>query len=443
MRIPFSIYESRVTEAETFRKLGKVTDISGQRIIGYLPTATVGSVCAIYSKNGEKISEAEVIGLKDGKVIMMAYGNTQGIGVGYSIELFGKSDFTFVGEELIGRIIDGRGRPIDGKGELRCKEKVSLLPATLNPLEREKIKDIFDTGVKTINAFTSIGKGQRVGIMAGSGVGKSVLMGMMARYAEADINVIALIGERGREVKEFIEDTLGEEGLKKSIIVCVTNDQSALLRMRGAHLATTIAEYFSSRGDDVLFIMDSVTRFAMAHREVSLQAGEPPAAKGYTSGLYPALSKLLERAGCFESGGSITGVYTVLVEGDDMDEPVADTVRSIVDGHIVLNRRIAHQGIYPAVDILQSLSRLMEKVASPEHKAAAKAVRSKLSLYRDSEDLINVGAYKKGTNPEIDSAILVYQEMVKFMTQDISESIPINSCIAQLQAIAIKHTGTR
>ncbi|MCC6137125.1 MAG: FliI/YscN family ATPase [Bdellovibrionaceae bacterium] len=439
----FTPYESRVNESETFRKLGKVTDIAGNLITGYLPDASVGSVCVITASDGQRVCEAEVIGLRDGKVLMMPYGNVQGIGAGNAVELLGKSDFAFVGQELIGRVIDGRGRPIDNKGEIRCKNRVSLMPNVINPLDREKITDAFDIGVKAVNGFTTLARGQRVGLMAGSGVGKSVLMGMMARYAEADINVIALIGERGREVKEFIEDTLGEEGLKKSVIVCVTSDQSPLLRMRGAQLATTIAEYFSGRGSQVLFIMDSVTRFAMAHREVSLQAGEPPASKGYTSGLYPALSKLLERAGNFDSGGSITGIYTVLVEGGDMDEPVADTVRSIVDGHIVLSRRIANQGIYPAVDILQSLSRLMDKVISPAHKAAAKAVRSKLSLYRESEDLINVGAYKKGSNPEIDASIAVYQELIRFMNQELSESIDLNSCVAQLETIAIKNGGMR
>jgi flagellum-specific ATP synthase len=439
MQFKFTPYESRVDDAELLRKLGKVTDVSGQLIIGYLPDAYVGSLCSVNNSQNTKLCDAEVIGLRDGKVLLMPYGSVQGIGTGCSIELIGKTDFAFIGPELMGRVIDGRGRPIDGKGEVRGKNRVSLTPNITSPLEREKLTEPFDIGVKSVNGFTTIARGQRVGIMAGSGVGKSVLMGMMARSAEADVNVIALIGERGREVKEFIEDTLGPEGLKKSIIVAVTNDQSPLLRMRGAHLASTIAEYFSQRGSQVLLIMDSVTRFAMAHREVSLQAGDPPTSRGYTSGLYPALSKLLERAGRFYSGGSITGIYTVLVEGDDMDEPVADTVRSIVDGHIVLSRKIAHQGIYPAVDILQSLSRMMDKIVSPEHKAAARMLRTKLSLYKESEDLINVGAYKKGSNPEIDSSIAVYHELVRFMNQDLNEGVSLDYCIAQLESIAIKN----
>lgn len=443
MLINFSPYEAQINDVELLRRLGRVTDVTGQLITGYLHNAYVGSLCSILTSDHTKICDAEVIGLRNGRVLLMPYGPVHGVGSDCSIELIGKADHAFAGRELIGRVIDGRGRPIDGKGELRAKNRISLYPVAISPLDREKLTEPFDMGVKTVNGFTTIARGQRVGIMAGSGVGKSVLMGMMARSAEADINVIAMIGERGREVKEFVEDTLGAEGLKKSIIVAVTNDQSPLLRMRGAHLATAIAEYFSAQGLQVLLIMDSVTRFAMAHREVSLQAGDAPASRGYTAGLYPALSKLLERAGKFPSGGSITGIYTVLVEGDDMDEPVADTVRSIVDGHIVLNRKIAHQGIYPAIDVLQSLSRLMDKIVDPEHKIAARILRNKLSLYRESEDLINVGAYKKGSNGEIDSAIAAYQELVRFLTQDLNEKVSFNASIAQLMSIAIKHGGMK
>jgi flagellum-specific ATP synthase len=432
--------KKKIQEADLFIKKGRVTDVSGHLIQGMLPEAQIGSLCQIHT-NFDEPCLAEVVGLKSGKVLLIPYTKMTGISVGDQIELRRQSDECLVGPEMIGRIIDGMGHPIDQFGELRCRNKRALWKSATNPLERKPIHQTLDLGVRAVNSFITIGRGQRVSIMAGSGVGKSVLMGMMARSTEADVNVIAMIGERGREVKEFIQEILGAEGLKKSIVVAVTSDQSPLLRMRGAQLATTIAEYFSEQGKQVLLIMDSLTRFAMAQREVSLLSGEPPAMKGYTASLYPTLSKLLERAGSFESGGSITGIYTVLVEGDDMDEPVADTVRSIVDGHIVLSRKLAQQGHFPSIDILQSLSRVMDKVVSPEHLSAARRLRRKLAVYRDAEDLINVGAYKKGVNAEIDEAVACQIELNRFLRQDLIHKSNFSETVSEMLSIAMRYSG--
>ena len=430
-----------VKNADLFKKKGRVTDLSPQLIQGHLPDAQVGSLCQIQGGPENAHCLAEVVGLKNSKVLMVPYTQISGVRVGSEIELRRQGDICFVGPELLGRVIDGLGQPIDEMGDLHCREMRSLWRTSTNPLQRKPIDTPLDLGVRAVNAFTTVGRGQRVSIMAGSGVGKSVLMGMMARSTEADVNVIAMIGERGREIKEFIQEILGKEGLKKSIIVAVTSDQSPLLRMRGAQLATTIAEHFSEQGKQVLLIMDSLTRFAMAQREISLLSGEPPAMKGYTASLYPTLSRLLERAGHFESGGSITGIYTVLVEGDDMDEPVADTVRSIVDGHIVLSRKLAQQGQYPSIDILQSLSRVMDKVVSPEHLMAARKLRRKLAIYRDAEDLINVGAYKKGVSQEIDEAVGCFADLNRFLRQDLTNRTPMEQVVAELLSISMRYAG--
>lgn len=443
MEINLKQYHSKVDQADLLRKAGHVTDIIGQMIIGSLPDAGLGAVCKIFSQDGAESCLGEVIGIRDGKVLMLPYSKIDNIGFGSVIEWVGRSIGNKVGPEMLGRVINGMGEPIDGLGDLDCNDYVGLHKSAINPMDRKPISTPLDIGVKSINGFMTIGRGQRVGIMAGSGVGKSVLMGMMARSTQADVNVIAMIGERGREVKDFLEDVLGAEGLKKTIVVAVTNDQSPLVRMRGAHLATAISEYFSSQGKQVLLIMDSLTRFAMAQREIALQSGEPPAAKGYTPSLYPALSKLLERAGNFESGGSITGIYTVLVEGDDMDDPVTDTVRSIVDGHIVLSRRIAQQGLYPAVDILQSISRLMDRIADPMHAQAARNLRRKLSIYRESEDLINVGAYKKGTSQEIDEAIACYTDLNRYFRQALTDKIVFSDSINELISISMRYSGEK
>lgn len=430
-----------IREADLYKKKGRVTDVAPQLIQGHLPDAQVGSLCQISSGSHGDPCLAEVVGLKNGKVLLIPYTKINGVSIGNQIELRRQSDDCLVGAELIGRVIDGMGQPMDQLGDLKCRYHRPLWKPSTNPLARKPIDQPLDLGVRAVNAFATIGRGQRVSIMSGSGVGKSVLMGMMARSTEADVNVIAMIGERGREVKEFIQDILGEEGLKKSIVVAVTSDQSPLLRMRGAQLATTIAEYFSEQGQQVLLIMDSLTRFAMAQREISLLSGEPPAMKGYTASLYPTLSKLLERAGNFESGGSITGIYTVLVEGDDMDDPVADTVRSIVDGHIVLTRKLAQQGHFPSIDILQSLSRVMDKVVGPDHLAAARNLKRKLAIYRDAEDLINVGAYKKGVSYEIDDAVACYSELNRFLKQELHQISHFSETVSELLSISMRHPG--
>lgn len=443
MKINFEPYIQKISHQDYLKKTGYVTDVVGNMVIGCLPEAHIGSVCKITSPQRDTSVLAEVVGIQKGKILLVPYLSMEGVGFDSTIELVNSSSECRIGNSLLGRVINGLGEPIDDLGPLVATEKVSLYKGAINPLDRRQITSPLDLGVRTINGFLTVGRGQRVAIMAGSGVGKSVLMGMLARSTEADVNVIALIGERGREVKDFIHDVLGEEGMKKSIVIAVTNDQSALLRLRGAYLATAISEYFSMQGQQVLLIMDSLTRFAMAQREIGLQAGEPPTVRGYTPSLYPSLSRLLERAGSFENGGSITGLYTVLVEGDDMDEPVADTVRSIVDGHIVLSRKIAQQGMYPAIDILQSISRVMDRVSEPDHMIAARLLRRKLALYKESEDLINIGAYKKGVNSEIDEAILCYQDLNRYCRQSLDNTATFSDSINELIAISMRYGNGR
>jgi flagellum-specific ATP synthase len=329
------------------------------------------------------------------------------------------------------------GRPLDSQGDLENFKEIPLYNEVRNPLARRPIREPLDLGVRSINGALTVGQGQRLAIMAGSGVGKSVLLGMMARYTNADVNVIALVGERGREVREFIEHDLGPEGMKKSVVVCVTSDQSPLLRMRGAFVATAIAEFFAAQGKNVLLMMDSVTRFAMAQREIGLSTGEPPSSKGYTPSVFSILPKLLERAGSFEGEGSITGFYTTLVEGDDMNDPIGDAVRSIVDGHIVLSRTLAHKGHYPAIDILQSASRVMRNVASPEHVKMAQKMREILATYREAEDLINIGAYKPGSNPRIDKAVKFIDGVNAFLKQQVEDPTDFNQCLRQMQGLLV------
>ena len=430
-------YETLVDNTHLTRDSGKVTEVTGMIIKGYLPGASIGSVCEIKPIASDTGFLAEVVGFKDKSVLMMPLGEARGVGLGAKIVLSKQSATIRVGPDMLGRVVDGLGKPIDEKPEIEGIHETSLYNDVRNPLHRKPIREPLDLGIRSINGLLTIGAGQRVGIMSGSGVGKSVLLGMMARNTKADVNVIALIGERGRELREFIENDLGPEGMKRSVVVVVTSDQSPLLRMRGAFVATAIAEYFSSTGKNVLLMMDSVTRFAMAQREIGLSTGEPPASKGYTPSVFSTLPKLLERAGSFENEGSITGLYTVLVEGDDMDDPIGDSVRSIVDGHIVLSRKLAQKGQFPAVDVLQSSSRVARMVTTPEHVKLVQKFRESLATYREAEDLINIGAYKQGSNPRIDKAVKLIDGLTEYLKQSVTEATDFNRCIRELQGLLI------
>lgn len=418
-------YKKVLEQNSLSKDVGKITRVVGSLLEGYLPGAAVGSQCYIQAANKKSIL-AEVVGFKDQKALMMPFYDIQGVGLGSKIILDKQVSTIKVGKNILGRILNGLGQEIDGQGSLEATDEIDIYRKSVNPLNRRPISEPLDLGIRAINSLITVGKGQRIGIMAGSGVGKSVLLGQMAKNTKADVNVIALIGERGREVREFIESDLGPEGLARSVIVCATSDESPLMRMRGAFVATAIAEYFSDMGLNVLFMMDSVTRFAMAQREIGLNVGEPATTKGYTPSVFALLPKLLERMGSFESGSSITGLYTVLVEGDDMDDPIADSVRSIVDGHIVLTRKLAHRGHFPAIDVLQSASRVMRKVISPDHAEFASHFKELLATYAEAEDLINIGAYKSGASPKIDRAVRLHDKMEQFLKQKVDEQASFN-----------------
>ena len=394
-----------VDECKPIKLTGKVTQIVGLVIESQGPPVSVGELCYVHSKTeGVPPVPAEVVGFREGAVMLMPVGEMQGIGPGCEVSAAQKMLQVKVGDELLGRVLDGLGNPMDDKGPILSKEEYPLQAPPPPPLTRPRIHESLYVGVRAIDGLITMGDGQRIGIMAGSGVGKSTLLSMIARNTEADISVIALVGERGREVRDFIERDLGEEGLKRAVVVVATSDQPALVRIKGAMTATAIAEYFRDKGHKVILMMDSVTRFAMAQREVGLTIGEPPATRGYTPSVFALLPRLLERAGTSDKG-SITGIYTVLVDGDDMNEPIADAVRSILDGHIVLSRAIAAQNHFPAIDILASVSRVMNEVVSPEHLSASQEMRSLMAVYKDAEDLIHIGAYVKGSSAKIDTAI--------------------------------------
>ncbi len=396
--------------------IGRVSKVVGLTIEADGPQASIGDLCSIHVSRGGPL-KAEVVGFKDEKVLLMPLGEMTGIGPGCTVTANGDTLKVAVGPELIGRVLDGLGRPIDDKGPLNTKIYYRTDNKPPNPLTRTRISDPLPLGVRAIDGLLTIGKGQRAGIFAGSGVGKSTLLGMIARNTKADINVIALIGERGREVREFLERDLTDEGLARSIVVVATSDQPALIRLKGAMVATAIAEYFRDRGKDVLLLMDSLTRYAMAQREVGLSIGEPPVSRGYTPSVFSVFPKLLERAGTDEKG-SITGLYTVLVDGDDLTEPVTDTARGILDGHIVLSRALANKNHYPSIDVLASVSRVMGDIIDEDHKKCASEIKKTMAVYRDAEDLINIGAYVKGSNEKIDYAIENNDGITAFLQQE-------------------------
>ncbi len=415
-------------------KLGRVSQVVGLTIESVGPDVSVGHVCKLRATKHSEDIFAEVVGFKQNRILLMPLGNMSGIGPGSVVEAVDKPITVKISDELLGRVLDGLGRPMDGKPFIHGGDEHPVTNTPPDPLERNRIHDPLVLGVKAIDGLLTIGKGQRIGIFAGSGVGKSTLMGMIARNTQADINIIALIGERGREVKEFIEKDLGEEGLKRSVLVIATSDRPALVRLKAAEVATSIAEYFRAQGRDVLLLMDSLTRYAMAQREVGLAIGEPPVSRGYTPSVFALLPKLLERAGN-SAVGSITGMYTVLVDGDDLTEPVTDTARGILDGHIVLSRKIANKNHYPAIDVLASVSRVMSDVTTKEHRQTANMIKKAMAVYADAEDLINVGAYVKGSNADIDQAVSKHNAINDFLTQPVDSNFSFEETMKIMEDI--------
>lgn len=428
----FLDYFERLQQIKPIRYYGKVKKLIGLTIETQGPEVHIGDLCMI--EGLQSAIPAEVVGFREGSVVLMPLGHMEGIGPGCRVWATNETLRVGVSEDLVGRVLDGMGRPIDNKGSIHPKCFYPVQKPAPHPMERMRIQEPLSLGVKVIDGLLTIGKGQRVGIFAGSGVGKSTLMGMIARNTKASINVIALIGERGREVLEFLERDLGEEGRKRTVVVVATSDQPAMVRLKGAFVATAIAEYFRDMGQDVLLFMDSLTRFAMAQREIGLAAGEPPVSRGYTPSVFSLLPSLLERAGN-SNKGSITALYTVLVDGDDLTEPVTDAARGILDGHFVLSRDLANRSIYPAVDILQSVSRLMNDITSLEHKKCASDIRTLLSTYRDAEDLINIGAYQKGSNEKIDLAIQYFDKIQDFIQQEVDENVSLDETVLKMQAL--------
>ena len=423
-----------VRSAETMSRTGKIENIVGMSIEASGGRAAIGDICRIYSNESGGQVPAEVVGFKNDHILLMPYANMSGISAGNFVRNTGKRLTLPVGPFLRGRVINALGQPIDGLEPFGRGDSYSIDNAYINPMTRPPIRERMEFGVKAIDSLLTIGKGQRIGIFAGSGVGKSTLLGMIAKNVKADINVIALVGERGREVLEFMQKDLGEEGMRRSILVVATSDQPAMLRMKCPSVATSIAEYFRDQGYDVLLMMDSLTRFAMAQREIGLAIGEPPVARGYTPSMYAEMPKLLERSGNFEKG-SITGVYTVLVEGDDTNEPIADTVRGILDGHIVLSRQLANANHFPAIDVGASISRLMVEIVSPEHRQLAGKLRNVMGVYEKNADLVSIGAYKAGSNPKLDHALKKMDAINQFLTQGIDESFSYEESLRQLRRI--------
>ncbi|MEY8392064.1 flagellar protein export ATPase FliI [Lachnospiraceae bacterium] len=424
----------QLADKNYYQHMGKVVKIVGLTIESVGPNAKLSDLCRIIIDKNKDISiMAEVVGFRDKRLLLMPYESVEGLGVGCIVENTGHPLSVCVGNEMLGHTLDGMGRPTDVE-ELVLREEYPVDAAPPDPMAREIIDEVLPLGVKAVDGLITVGKGQRIGIFAGSGVGKSTLLGMFARNTRADINVIALIGERGREVREFIERDMGEEGMRRSVVVVATSDRPALLRRNAAKTATAIAEYFRDQGKDVLLMMDSLTRFSMAQREIGLASGEPPVTRGYPPSVYSEMPKLLERAGNSDKG-SITGLYTVLVDGDDFNEPITDTARSILDGHIMLDRKLAHKNHYPAIDVLQSISRVMSSIAGKEHKEAAGKLKNVLATYQEAEDLINIGAYKSGSNKNIDYAIEKIEEVNGFLLQETHDKFSFEEILDMMEQI--------
>lgn len=435
MKSIFEKYISSVSETETILFTGKVKSVKGMLIESVGPQSVIGELCSIKIPYSNSSVLAEVVGLNESTVQLMAYGETKGIEVGSEVVASGSVLRVGVGNSLLGRVLDATGHAYDNKGDIIPDTYYPAVASPPSPLDRKPIEKRIVTGVKAIDSLLAVGKGQRLGIFAGSGVGKSTLLGMIARNTNADINVIALIGERGREVTDFINRDLGEEGLKRSVVIAATSDQSPLCRLRGAYVATAVAEYFRDQGKDVMLMFDSITRFAKAQREIGLATGEPPAQRGYTPSVFETMPKLLERSGTSQKG-TITAFYTVLVDGDDMDEPISDTVRGILDGHIVLNRKLAQSYHFPAIDVLASISRLANRVSGTETKKACGEIRKLMASYAENEDMITVGAYQKGSSPVVDAAIDAHQDIENFLIQDEYEPSDISDTLTALGKLA-------
>ena len=429
----FDKYRGLLNGKSYVKEMGKVAKVVGLTVESIGPSANLNDLCIITSKDGRQSVMAEVVGFRDNRILLMPFDSVDGIGLGATVSNTHHPLQIPVGPNLLGKVLDGFGRPMDGV-EFETEEYYSVEAPAPDPMKRNMIEDVLPLGVKAVDGMLTLGKGQRIGIFAGSGVGKSTLLGMFARNTKADINVIALIGERGREVGEFIERDLGEEGLKRSVLVIATSDKPALIRNKAAKTATAVAEYFRDQGQDVLLMMDSLTRFSMAQREIGLASGEPPVTRGYPPSVYSEMPKLLERAG--NAGkGSITGLYTVLVDGDDFNEPISDTARGILDGHIILDRRLGHKNHYPAIDVMQSISRCMSAIATKEHKKAAGRLKSVLATYNEAEDLINIGAYKAGSNPDIDYAISKIKDVNGFLCQQTDEKFDFDEEVRLLEGL--------
>jgi len=433
-QISLTKYSDCLAKFDTLERAGRVTRIVGLAVEASGPSSKIGDICELFTLDGERSMRAEIVGFRDGQTLLMPFGSLEGIGLGSYVVYTGKALRVPVGDALVGRILDALGNPFDDLPQPKIDAWYPADNDPPNPLTRERIKEVMPLGVKAIDSMLTVGRGQRLGIFAGSGVGKSTLLGMMARYAVADINVIVLVGERGREVRDFIEKDLGEEGLRKSVLIIATSDQPALLRLKCAMTGTAVAEYFRDQGKKVLLLMDSLTRFAMAQREIGMAAGEPPVSRGFPPSVFAILPRLLERSGMSDKG-SITGLYTVLVEGDDMNEPISDTVRGILDGHIVLSRAIANSNHYPPIDILGSVSRVMPDIVSKEHLQEFGTIKNMIAVYREAEDLINIGAYREGANTEIDRSVKLHYPIQNFLKQDMLENFTFDETLDLMKGI--------